>query len=124
MRSAAGSSSSRSVMAIEASPATQQADGLWLGDAELLPDDAVTVPQAQFLPTVRALANAIATLKSQGTEPFPLPHRLDDAGWVANRWCELLPVPMELKQRLMELDNPLVRLELVGDVLERTGIAQ
>ena len=27
-------------------------------------------------------------------------------------------------QRLMELDNPLVRLELVGDVLERTGIAQ
>jgi len=31
---------------------------------------------------------------------------------------------MELKQRLMELDNPLVRLELVGDVLERTGIAQ
>jgi len=23
----------------------------------------------------------------------------------------------------MELDNPLVRLELVGDVLERTGIA-
>jgi hypothetical protein len=24
----------------------------------------------------------------------------------------------------MELDNPLVRLELVGDVLERTGIAQ
>ena len=31
---------------------------------------------------------------------------------------------MELKQRLMELDNPLVRRELVGDVLERTGIAQ
>ena len=42
---------------------------------------------------------------------------------VANRWCELLPVPLELKQRLMQLDNPLVRLELVGDVLERTGIA-
>ncbi|MDH4377833.1 MAG: peptidase S16, partial [Ramlibacter sp.] len=44
--------------------------------------------------------------------------------WVANRWCELLPVPLELKQRLMELENPLVRLELVGDVLERTGIGQ
>ena len=29
----------------------------------------------------------------------------------------------ELKQQLMELDNPLVRLELVSDVLERTGIA-
>ena len=44
-------------------------------------------------------------------------------GWVANRWCELLPLPLELKQRLMELDNPLVRLELVSDILERTGIA-
>jgi uncharacterized protein len=30
---------------------------------------------------------------------------------------------MQLKQRLMELDNPLVRLELVSDVLARTGIA-
>jgi Lon protease-like protein len=43
---------------------------------------------------------------------------------VANRWCELLPVPLDLKQRLMALDNPLLRLELVGDVLEKTGIAQ
>lgn len=35
----------------------------------------------------------------------------------------MLPVPLELKQRLMELKNPLMRLELVGDVLEQTGIA-
>ena len=38
-------------------------------------------------------------------------------------WCELLPLPLELKQRLLELENPLVRLELVSDILERTGIA-
>jgi hypothetical protein len=31
-------------------------------------------------------------------------------------------LPVALKQRLMELDNPLVRLELVSDVLTRTGI--
>ena len=49
--------------------------------------------------------------------------RFDDCGWLSNRWCEILPLPLELKQRLMQLDNPLVRLELVGDVLERTGIA-
>jgi hypothetical protein len=34
----------------------------------------------------------------------------------------LLPLPTELKQRLMALENPLVRLELVSDVLARTGI--
>ena len=57
------------------------------------------------------------------TAMVPTAVQLNDCGWVANRWCELLPVPLELKQRLMELDNPLVRLELVADVLERTGIA-
>jgi hypothetical protein len=33
----------------------------------------------------------------------------------------MLPVPIEVKQQLMALDNPLVRLELVGDLLERSG---
>jgi hypothetical protein len=28
-----------------------------------------------------------------------------------------------LKQRLMMLDNPLLRLELVSDILERNGIS-
>ena len=74
-----------------------------------------------------ALAQVLHTLKQRDPEIptaiVPTAAQLDDCGWVANRWCELLPVPLELKQRLMELDNPLVRLELVGDVLERTGIA-
>lgn len=101
---------------------TQQADGLWRARVELLADDPPMAPAAAMIPTVRALANAIATLKGQGSLPFLEPYRFDDAGWVANRWCELLPLPVGLKQRLMELDNPLVRLELVSDVLTRTGI--
>jgi hypothetical protein len=32
-------------------------------------------------------------------------------------------MPSELKNRLMSLDNPLVRLELVSDLLERNGIS-
>jgi uncharacterized protein len=54
--------------------------------------------------------------------PLQPPYLFDDCGWVANRWCELLSLPLELKQRLMVLDNPLLRLELVGDMLERSGI--
>jgi hypothetical protein len=42
---------------------------------------------------------------------------------VANRWCELLPMPLEPKQRLMARDNPLLQLELVSDILGRTGIS-
>jgi Lon protease-like protein len=78
--------------------------------------------------TAHALAQVLATLRSREPDaaqtPAPAALQLQDCGWVANRWCELLPVPLDLKQRLMALDNPLLRLELVGDVLEKTGIAQ
>ena len=102
--------------------ATPQADGLWVGHAELLPDDASQAPSAAHQPTVQALANAIATLKTQGTEPFNLPHRMDDAGWVANRWCEILPISLSAKQKLMELDDPQLRLQLVHDYLRGKGV--
>ena len=102
--------------------------GLWIADVEHLdPDMAVPVPD-DLKKASHALAQVLHTLQQRDPDTpgalVPTAAQLDDCGWVANRWCELLPVPLELKQRLMELDNPLVRLELVGDVLERTGIAQ
>jgi Lon protease-like protein len=102
--------------------AAQQADGLWVGRAELLPDDPALLPSTEHQPTAQALANAIATLKTQGNEPFNLPHRLDDAGWVANRWCEILPISLSAKQKLMELDDPQLRLQLVHDYLRGKGV--
>ena len=90
------------------------ADSVW----ERVP---VTVP-LELQPSALALSKAIDALDGQGHHPFLEPHRLDDAGWVANRWCELLSLPLEVKQRMMVLDNPLLRLELVGDMLERSGI--
>lgn len=100
--------------------------GLWVADVERLPADvAVTIPD-DLKPVSDALQRLIQSLemRSGAAGPMPLapPWKLEDCGWVANRWCELLPLPVELKQRLMELDNPLVRLELVSDVLHRTGI--
>lgn len=102
--------------------AAQQADGLWVGRAALLPDDIVLPPSAELLPAVHALSNAIATLKEQGALPFNTPHRLDDAGWVANRWCEILPISLAAKQKLMELDDPQVRLQLVHEYLRGKGV--
>jgi uncharacterized protein len=100
--------------------------GLWVADVERLPADmAVAVPD-DLRSTADALQRLIQSLQLKASQPGPMPlmppWKLDDCGWVANRWCELLPLPVALKQRLMELDNPLVRLELVSDVLTRTGI--
>ena len=101
--------------------------GLWIADvSQLAGDMAVNIP-----PDLQKVADALAKLVrnlnqpngSAAKMPMQQPYRLDDCGWVANRWCELLPLPLALKQRLLELDNPLVRLELVCDILERTGIS-
>ena len=100
----------------------QQADGLWLAQTRLLPDDDTVPPPDAMQETVRGLATAIASLKAQGTEPFLEPHRFDDAGWVANRWCEILPISLPAKQKLMELPDALVRLELVDDFLRSKGV--
>ena len=51
--------------------------------------------------------------------PVQGPWQFDDCGWVANRWCDLLPLPTAVKQRLLELESPLLRLELVADALDQ-----
>ena len=101
--------------------------GLWIADVERIDDDMTVGVPEDLKPCANALGKLIKSLQQRSIPddqmPLTPPYQLDDCGWVANRWCELLPLPLELKQRLMELDNPLVRLELISDILERTGIA-
>ena len=103
--------------------------GLWVADVTQIADDLpVTVPD-DLQATADALGRLLETLLAQmqeagGEMPALTPWQLQDCGWVANRWCEMLPLATPLKQRLMELDNPLVRLELVDDLLARNGITQ
>ena len=95
----------------------QQDNGLWVAQAELMAADPVRLPGPAMLHTVTALAEAIRKLQDQDRQPFVPPYRLDDAGWVANRWCELLPVPLAAKQTLMALGDPVIRLSLVDGFL-------
>lgn len=97
--------------------AVQRDDGLWVGRALSLADDPPRAPGPAMLHTVSALAEAIKKLREHDRVPFAEPYRLDDAGWVANRWCELLPISLAAKQKLMELDDPVIRLSLVDGFL-------
>lgn len=105
----------------------QLTHGLWVCDVEQIDQDAhIAVPQ-DLRNIAEALDKLITALRQRADVPdrlpIPEPWQLDCCGWVANRWCELLPLPLPVKQRLMELDNPLLRLELVGDALAQSGIA-
>ena len=103
---------------------TQQPDGLWVGVAEGIEDDASVEAPASMRPTIDALQEAAASLQEQGTLPFLEPLRWDDAGWVANRWCELLPIALGAKQRLMALEDPSMRLQLVDEFLRNRQVVK
>jgi len=103
---------------------TLRDDGLWVAETTLWPDDDTLAPSATLLDTVRGLASAIAALKSSNAPPFLEPYRFDDAAWVGNRWCEILPIPQAAKQKLMELTDPMVRLQLVDDFLRSKGVVK
>jgi len=90
------------------------------------PEAAVPVPE-HLAHTRDGLQHLLQNLQERDPDsldqlPLQPPYQWDDSGWVANRWAELLPAPAELKQRLMELDNPLLRLELVSDLLDKLGL--
>ncbi len=105
--------------------------GLWIADVELLGDDAeVPVPDdlAFTREGLQGLVRDIELRLEQDGDadlelPLLEPCRWDDCGWLANRWCELLPLQPELKHRFMALDSPLLRLELVADTLRQIGFA-
>ncbi len=110
--------------AIEGS-ARQQPDGLWIADVTLLDDDLSELPAPELRPTVEALQQVIASLRAQqGGVPFAEPFRLDDAGWVANRWCEVLPISLAAKQKLMVLPDAQARLRIVHEYLKGKGVVQ
>jgi Lon protease-like protein len=114
----------RGTQRFEVSSREQQADGLWQAQARMLPDDEAMLPTDNLVETVRGLANAIATLKQQGSEPFLKPFMFENSGWVANRWCEILPISVAAKQKLMELPDPQVRLQLVDEFLRTKGVVK
>jgi Lon protease-like protein len=104
--------------------ATRSDIGLWTAQIERLPADELTSPLPEFFPTVKALQQVIASLIEKGDVPFAEPYRLDEAGWVANRWCEILPIPLAAKQKLMTLPDPQARLRLVHEYLKGKGVVQ
>jgi Lon protease-like protein len=67
--------------------------------------------------------NAIATLK-QRRRAYPPALPLRQRRWVANRWCEILPISLAAKQKLMELPDAQVRLQLVDEFLRSKGVVK
>lgn len=112
-----------------------QADGLQLATIETIdPDDDLPLGQ-QYRACADLLQRVIADVGQQRAHeaevessdpinsiPFESPYRLDSSVWVGNRLCEFMPIPLRAKQKLMELDDAVARLELVLRYLRQHGV--
>lgn len=91
-------------------------DGLNVGEIDLLEQDhGVPLPD-EYRSLARILAGVLDDLGKlyQGLE-----RHYGDAGWVAYRFAEILPIAAEEKQACLEIDDPLARLEKVCSVLDQ-----
>jgi uncharacterized protein len=82
---------------------------------ELLVEQEAPLPQnrERLLPLLQRVVSDL------GPERMPEPHRYDDAAWVGYRLTEVLPVQNLAKQKLLELDDPLTRLEILEKFLDQ-----
>jgi Lon protease-like protein len=101
--------------------ASQQEDGLWLGQVKLLASEAdiplpkdIIAPKVYFEHLTKSLDEEAHT---EEPSPFQTPHQLDNGTWLANRWSEILSIPLDEKQSLLVLDSPLTRLTLINEML-------
>jgi uncharacterized protein len=94
--------------------------GLWMGDVETIAADPPCPIPPDLAYVAGNLVRMLDVFAAADASPVFEPKQLGDAGWVANRWCELLPMPSDTRQRMMEMTDPLLRLELVSDVLDLT----
>jgi Lon protease-like protein len=100
---------------------TVQSDGLVVGDVTDINHDLQMVIPDDLKIVSENLQKLIESLPLQGFSesdiPILKPYKYNDSAWVSNRWVELLDLPLIQKQRLMQIDSPIVRLELVYDIL-------
>lgn len=70
-----------------------------------------------------ALAKLLEAIAARiGAENFPSERRFDDASWVGYRLAELLPLPLTIKQSMLEINDALVRLSTLRRFLSEQGL--
>ena len=94
-----------------------QADGLNLADVEwLAPEKAMPLPE-----TAQPLAELLKGIVAQLEDRYPV-QDYGDAGWVAYRLAELLPLSLAQRQYLLELNDVAKRLEILATLVQSLAV--
>jgi Lon protease-like protein len=96
--------------------------GLLKGEIELIAEPTVLpVPgaYARLVPLLRAIVDEMPAGASNAPAT---PHRFFDASWLGMRYAEVLPIPVVAKQKLLEVEDSIDRLEIIYRFLESKGL--
>ena len=103
-------------MRVRISTPYEARDGLWLGSIDRMASE----PDVELPEQYAHLAELATELLAELGPPFdagtPEPH---SARWVGNRLAELLPIPIDVKAALLELNAPVDRVAQVAQFVQQ-----
>lgn len=98
---------------------TLDSSGLLIGQVKTIAAEAKVDVTPSQLPLVRLLELIAARI---GPANFPDDVAYDDASWVGYRLAELLPLPLPIKQSMLEINDAAVRLGVLQRFLKSQGL--
>ncbi|MFZ1642118.1 MAG: LON peptidase substrate-binding domain-containing protein [Candidatus Contendobacter sp.] len=99
-----------------------QPDNLLLGQVLWLPDDPMLPPLPSHEPLARVLRDLLENEAVQLHARFLAPD-WESAAWIGNRLTEILPLPLHVRQALLEMSEPRQRLDILLAMFQDQRIA-
>lgn len=93
--------------------------GLITAEVTPIPAEVPLALADEFAP----LANLLELVASRvGPQNFPVEREYGDPSWVGYRLAELLPLPLHIKQSMLEINDATVRLKVLQQFLVQQGL--
>ncbi len=93
--------------------------GLVVGEVTAIPVE----PAKRLADTYQPLVKLLELIATRiGPQNFPAQRAYDDASWVGYRLAELLPLPLTIKQSMLEINDADVRLQVLQKFLAQQGL--
>jgi len=96
-----------------------QANGLVVGQVTPLDVEPVRALADEYRPLAQFLELVASRV---GPQNFPAARAYDDASWVGYRLAEVLPLPLHIKQSMLEINDADVRLKVLAKFLTQQGL--
>jgi len=93
---------------------TKQDDGLNIGQIERIDEEGEFKPTENFSYLINLLQAILDDINLYADDE----KRFDSASWVSFRFAEILPLKLEDKQKCLEIDDPIIRLNFLEPLIK------